>query len=710
MHLLLLLFVYMLVLPASAQESNPKIGQELGSRVALVVGNGSYDDVAHRLPNPPNDAHAVAAKLRGLGFKVIEAVDLDYSGMRAALRQFDRALQKADAGLFFYAGHAMEFQGRNYLFPTDAVLETEGDIGLGLIDVSQVLTVMETTVPTRLVFLDSCRDNPLARQFSRSLGASRTSSVGKGLARIDAAIGTFIAYATAPGEVAVDGDGANSPFTLAMLEHLDEPGLDIDQFMRKVRNSVLDATDENQIPWNSSSLRGPFILNLDVSIEMPPAVSSARFTDTNLQAEILFWDSIKDSDHASSFKAYMERFGSGGTYASLAKLRIDALSNEDNLETAPVDQHRHKASESDPLSMEVAIGLRPFYRKAVQEALNTLGFDPRGIDGVFGTNTRHAIARWQESREIEPTGYLTPKQHGQLLAEAEQRLAGFEVPNSPSAQTSQVQQVVGSFKETANPSTSFKDCLQCPEMVVVPAGSFFMGSHESEPGSQPNERPLHKVNLRSFAIGKYEVTFAEWDACVAAGGCNYKPNDLGWGRGYQPVVLVSWLDAQRYADWLSRETGEMYRLPSEAEWEFAARAFPTSRGSNPPAYAFGDSITKEQANFGNHVGKPIEVGSYQANDWGIHDMQGNVWEWVEDALHDSYRGAPTDGRSWIVDGRSGRSWYNPISWFGDKSQHVLRGSSWNDDSRKLRTAVRIGRKLGLRNKYIGFRVARAMVP
>lgn len=296
--------------------------QTAGRRVALVIGNGAYERPGSALRNPANDARAMAEKLRALGFEVIDAIDRDHLGMRRALGAFDRAMQGASAGLFYYAGHGMEYRGRNYLFPVDATLETEGDVGLNLIDLDQVLQVMETAVPTRLLFLDACRDNPLARRFRSALGATRSSSIGQGLARVDAGVGTFIAYATAPGDVAADGTGSNSPFTAAMLTHLDEPGLEVGQLMRKVRNSVLEATNERQVPWESSSLRGaPFILNLS----LPPEPSPAAPAMDDRQAEIVYWQSIKDSRDQASFKAYLARFGDTGLFSELAKLRIDAL-------------------------------------------------------------------------------------------------------------------------------------------------------------------------------------------------------------------------------------------------------------------------------------------------------------------------------------------------------------------------------------------------
>ena len=239
--------------------------------------------------------------------------------------------------------------------------------------------------------------------------------------------------------------------------------------------------------------------------------------------------------------------------------------------------------------------------------------------------------------------------------------------------------------------TRFRDCAEGPEMVVIPAGSFLMGSPESEKRRYGWEGPQHQVTIREpFAVGAYPVTFEEWDACAADGGCGgYRPDDKGWGRGRQPVINVSWEDAQAYVKWLSRKTKEEYRLLSEAEWEYAARAGTTTR------YSFGDEITPSDANYGKNIGQPQPVGSYRANGFGLHDMHGNVWEWVQDCWNDGYAGAPNNGDVWDV---------------GDCSRRVLRGGSWSDLSRILRSALRYRNPTGDRSLNDGFRVARTLKP
>ena len=250
----------------------------------------------------------------------------------------------------------------------------------------------------------------------------------------------------------------------------------------------------------------------------------------------------------------------------------------------------------------------------------------------------------------------------------------------------------------------FSDCSVCPEMVVVPAGSFLMGSPISEKKRDDDEGPVHRVTIpQPFAVGRYEVTFDQWDACVSEGECSHVPRDAGWGRGNRPVINVSWHDAGEYVDWLSDKTGKRYRLLSEAEWEYAARA-----GTRGP-FHFGETISTDQANYdgtrgldGSYVegglnrARTVSVGSFPGNEFGLHDVHGNVWEWVEDCLHANYEGAPTDGSAWT----SG----------GDCDYRVVRGGSWGIESRFLRSANRGGVVTGSRYVDVGFRVARTLAP
>ncbi len=246
------------------------------------------------------------------------------------------------------------------------------------------------------------------------------------------------------------------------------------------------------------------------------------------------------------------------------------------------------------------------------------------------------------------------------------------------------------------PGETFKDCPSCPQMAVVPAGAFVMGSPETEDGRDGAEGPQHRETLAApLAVSAFEITFAEWDACIADGGCTVKPRDSGWGRGRRPVINVSWNDVTaEYLPWLSRTTGQAYRLLSEAEWEYCARA------GTATAFSTGGTISTDAANFdgtSTYAGSPkgvyrqrtVEVGSFPANAFGLYDMHGNVWEFVQDCYAGSYDAARPAAEA-------------------NACQRVVRGGSWIDSPRVLRSAYRGKIVPGARFIYRGFRVARAL--
>jgi formylglycine-generating enzyme required for sulfatase activity len=248
------------------------------------------------------------------------------------------------------------------------------------------------------------------------------------------------------------------------------------------------------------------------------------------------------------------------------------------------------------------------------------------------------------------------------------------------------------------PGESFKDCTtDCPEMIVVRAGSFAMGSTADEAGHKPTEEPQHNVTIaKPFAVSKFEVTFAEWDACAANGDCAPHVSDGGWGRDRQPVINVSWNDAQRYLTWLSRITGKTYRLLTEAEYEYAARA------GTQTAYPWGDEIGRNHADCAGcgsrwDFAQPAPVGSFAPNQFGLYDMVGNVWEWVEDCLHEDYSGAPpVEGSAWMAG--------------GDCSKHRLRGGCWASVADEVRSSNRGRGRTDERSTIIGFRIGRTLSP
>jgi formylglycine-generating enzyme required for sulfatase activity len=236
----------------------------------------------------------------------------------------------------------------------------------------------------------------------------------------------------------------------------------------------------------------------------------------------------------------------------------------------------------------------------------------------------------------------------------------------------------------AKPGETFHDCDHCPEMVVVPPGQFDMGSSDI-----PFEIPPHKVTIANpFAIGRREVTFDEWDQCVATSGCKYRADDHGWGRGDRPVIDVSWDDAKAFVDWISQKTGRRYRLASEAEWEYAARAGSAS------AFWWGRDAGNGRANCvecGNPVRQTLPAGSFRPNAFGLYDTVGNAAEWVEDCWNDSYKGAPRDGSAWLT---------------GQCRLRVLRGGSFANKADAVRSASRFRYDQDVRYYANGFRVVR----
>src|SRR5215471_4145457 len=248
------------------------------------------------------------------------------------------------------------------------------------------------------------------------------------------------------------------------------------------------------------------------------------------------------------------------------------------------------------------------------------------------------------------------------------------------------------------PGDSFRECdKDCPEMIAVPTGEFMMGSPVNEKGRFDNEGPQHSIIIaRRLAVSKFDVTFADWIACASVGVCPREggANDNGWGRGDRPVINVNWDDAQAYVAWLSKMAGKEYRLLSEAEWEYAARAGTTT------AFYWGDDLDKANANCHRCENKwskekTSPVGSFNPNPFGLFDMAGNVWQWVQDCWNADYIGAPTDGSAWKT---------------GDCEKRVVRGGSWYYYPADPRSAYRYGDKMDDRNYNTGFRVARTLTP
>jgi hypothetical protein len=360
-------------------------------RVALVVGNSAYQHTTP-LKNPTNDANDVAAALTRLGFDVVVGIDLDYGGLRQRVRQFSDKLPGAEVALFFYAGHGLQVAGKNYLAPVDARLESEADLDFATVDLDLVIRNMERENRTNIVFLDACRDNPMATNLARRMG-TRSASIGRGLARVETGVGTLIAFATQPGNVALDGAGRNSPFTTALLQTIEKPNLPLGEVMISVRNSVLRMTGGKQVPWEHSSLTGQFYFAR--AIEAAPAQPAPAATDA-ATLERTYWESIKDSRNPRLFEAYLKRYPRG-TFSDIAKITLD------DIKTVP------KPAIAEP---DATLALSdPGLLREVRERLYELNFDPGAVDGPLSDAARQAIREFEASNKMAQTGLPT---HGLL--------------------------------------------------------------------------------------------------------------------------------------------------------------------------------------------------------------------------------------------------------------------------------------------------------
>ena len=410
-------------------------------RVALVVGNGAYKFVPN-LPNPPSDATAIAAVLRNVGFDVVVGTDLSREQMADKLREFSTQAQGADVALFFYAGHGIAVDGKNYLIPIDVNLRSELDVKInGPIDVEVMLQQTMSDARIKLVFLDACRDNPFVTQITRSMPRSRNVAVSSGLTEMKSSEGTLLAFATAPGQVALDGENGNSPFTRALLDNLAAPDLEIRHMLTKVRAQVNDETKKQQTPWENTNLTGLFYMN-KVSDGPSPIAS----TDTpaaggkSSDVEMEFWRSVRDSNKTEELNAYLTRYPTGA-FASIARSRLAALSNptpaDNKTTTNPPSQADAPPTairtEEASQSTEDALGLDKAARQTVQRRLTSLGFATRSVDGKFGAGTRRAMTAWQAARGYPSSGFLNKLQHEALLNDAAQ--PGAKPPGAVAARS-----------------------------------------------------------------------------------------------------------------------------------------------------------------------------------------------------------------------------------------------------------------------------------
>jgi formylglycine-generating enzyme required for sulfatase activity len=649
-------------------------------RVALVIGNANYKSSGISLSNPRNDAQDISAVLATIGFEVVTAIDTGKRDMDFALQRFARLATNADVALFFYAGHAMQFQGRNFLMPIDAELEDEISVRYQMVGLEEVRAALDQANGVKIIVLDACRNNPLANRLKQTMAASRSVAATRGLARIDKTEGMVVAYATAPDDVAKDGEGRNSPFTAALLKRLQEPGLEIGIMFRRVASDVNAQTGGRQRPETYISLLSDYYLN---------------------QSDSIAWDRIKDQDDVTALRDFVSKYPSSPR-ADFARSRLEALERfareREDLARREREDEQRKAGEAEAQRVAREAALR---REAEERAR------------AEQLAAQRRIEEEQKRQEALRQQRRTDPLHSQQAAR----------PQAPATD----------LLSEPKPGEILRDCPYCPELVVVPAGEFVMGSSKEDIENglgATNEGPQHRVLIRHpVAIGRFEVTRDQFETFVSASG--YKIGDRcytlesntprervdrsfrnpGYAQsGIHPAVCVNWRDAKAYVDWLSRSTAKTYHLLSEAEWEYVARA-----GSTLP-YGFGKDAT-EVCKFANGADQSAKlamlpadyaymnctdsypytapVGSFKANAMGVFDLLGNVWEWTEDCFYDDYLTAPSDGTARAAAACQART---------------VRGGSWFSTGKSLRPAIRAKASDNARYDDVGFRVARALVP
>lgn len=603
-------------------------------RLALVIGNSDYQNTG-KLPNAANDATDIAAALRDLGFEVIVRVNQDKRGMEKSISDFGERLKQVGVGVVFYAGHGVQYNGRNYLVPVDAVIPAADEVKWQAIDVNQVLDKFDNAKNgLNFLILDACRNNPFAREWSEFRDASQD----VGLAKINAPKGTVLFYATEPGKVASDGKGRNGLFTEMLLGEIKKPNVDFDGLFKAVSQKVIAKSSNKQIPYREAAYVRDFYFGGTTEMPTPsrqaPVVGEMKETHVKEKdaaaREQEFWDAVKDSSDARKLRLYLEEFPKGAN-AAKAKLKLLDLEGERNVKT---------------------------------------------------TTAPATVAAIEEE---PPPATVKPKPEKPKV----------EKPKSATAP------VVGKTRGSKSQQTSKNEVRTNSigmELVSIPAGTFLMGLDETntqrtitlarkdyrdfEPETLAVEKPARKVTLvDGFWIGTTEVTQAQWKMVMGE-----NPSFAATCGDDCPVERVSWEMAKSFIKKLNESDTEFeYRLPSEAEWEYAARAGTTG------LFAANVSADEMMWHSGNSEGKTHQVGLLRANAFGLFDVYGNVEEWCEDIFSPTYEGLPVDGSSNTT--------------IGNSKLRIIRGGSWNNFPTYSRSSARKGHSADGISVSVGFRVA-----
>jgi formylglycine-generating enzyme required for sulfatase activity len=688
---------------------------------ALVIGNDAYRNWP-RLSNAVKDAELVAAELENQGFEVTLKRNLTSKQLKSVLEEFYivKGADKNARLMVWYAGHGETVNGEGYLVPIDAPLNTTGTAfkrkALSLRRFGEY--VRQAQAKHAMAVFDSC--------FAGTIFGSTRSKPPPAVTRSTGLpVRQFLTSGDA-GETVSDDGTFRKLFIRALRgeEHADAngdgylTGSELGNYLGdRVVNLQMGQTPRYGKLRDPDYDRGDFVFSLGGPDKKQKSVA--------VDKEALFWSTIKDSKRASDFEAYLNQYWNG-TFTSLARIRLNELNGTrvsavTTMPKVPVDieemDAKYIAIKTANLRLEPSTNSKIVGSLHKGKGVVVMGRVKgknwyRLNDGsfVFGSLIKlvdPVEAEEQQAWELingsksasDFEAFLVKYPGGRYAAAAKSfvtylqlanKVTALTIPPAPDAVTtvpkvkppSPAKPGVGIYPQSYKPLDTFKDCGDCPEMVVIPAGSFRMGDLNNS--GEAREKPIHHVTIPEvFAVGKFEVTQTQWKTLMGSNPSHFNGSN-------KPVEQVSWDDAQEYIVKLNKRLGlsdrsDRYRLLSEAEWEYVARA-----GTNTK-YHFGNSISKSQANYGGN--STVDVGQYPANGFGLHDVHGNVWEWTEDCLNNGYTGAPNNGSAWASNNCAAR---------------VIRSGSWFNNPGYVRSANRNWYFWNIRTPKNGFRVARTL--
>ena len=660
-------------------------------RFALVIGISNYatGQTAASVAN----ARAMAKRLESLGFAVELAENPTIAELRRALDGLSERTNAGDVAFFYFAGHSLYTDKETLLLPADAVIESHGGGVRRAISIENLLQVLHRSRErvAKVVVLDTA-PYPEKGQY-------------RGL-RVDTpplkAPANFV-IAQSDKLTAERGPDGLSVFTKELIGAIGLPGQSVERAFRAVTVAASGGTSDAGRPTHTSTLshdiflvdpqrapgaaaaaeteEGSRVVNRGIRLggqeapqarldSRPPRGSeTAQASGQSPNFESALWNVISGSENPADFEAYLEVFPSG-QFATEAKQRLSVLRAPPPPKSAP------SAPRVEAMRAEYELVVAANIRELPDTSASILDTGDKGerllVTGrVVGANwyqvkTRRGATAYVASNLLREPPKAVPEPAKPKVAVAPPRPA----PSRPAAPS----------------GDGFRDCPTCPEMVRLPAGAYRMGSDSGD----SSEGPPHTVRLaKPFAVGKYEVTIAEWNTCVDAGGCSYRPR-IKDAPDNAPVHKLSWKDVQEYIAWINKVTGKPYRLLSEAEWEYAARGGVGAKFWWGDRMVVGVADCKDCGNAWSYK-FPSPVGTFKANPFGLHGMNGGVWEWTDDCWRPNHDHAPTDGSA---------------STTGDCSGRVLRGGSWRNDADYARVTSRLRYDYNVRYSTNGFRVAR----